>query len=203
MNRTLAGFGSMRGFGIAGVPNGFCGGIALLGANRHRPSVQQEGYSLSASGAQKLYSFMRAHTYNDPQQGVRPMCDPNGAMNIWGQYAGLKAIATGAHTLVDYAAFDLAMFHQTLREKAGLVAILVEWAYGRKLTTDEPGLDWHLTTIGAIDTLRAIEGEVGGYGTCDDDSSLNVWPARANPPIWHTFQTLEAAQPRAYIICGA
>ncbi len=203
---SLANFASMRGFGMVGVPNGFCGGIALLGANRHRPSVNNEGYTLSPAGAAKLYAFLRSHDYNDPYQGSRPMCDPNGAMNIWGVNAGLKAIASGTPILVDYDAFSkngLAAFHSMLRSTAGVKPIIVEWNFGQALTTDEPTLHRHFTTIGAIDTERPIEGEIGGYGTCDDDSSLNLWPARANPPIWHTFGTLENAQPMAYIIGAA
>lgn len=204
----LSGFSSMRGFGMAGVPTGFCGGIATLGANYHRPSVTNAGYSLSPSGAANLYRLFRNRTYNDPNQGVRLVCDPNGAMNIYGIAAGLAMIASGTPQLVDYNAFDLATYHQVIKDiLTRHTAVITEWANGQALGTDETNLHYHFTAIGGIDTERSnplVDGEyVGGYATCDDDSSLNLWPARANLPIWHAWPTLELAQPIAYVVCAA
>lgn len=203
----LPGFSSMRGFGMAGVPTGFCGGIAILGANRHRPSVANAGYALSPTGAANLYRYFRSHTYADPDQGMRLICDPNGAMNIFGIYAGLSHIASGAHQLVDYAAFTLDGYHTAIKNiLTRHTAVITEWANGMALGGDEPTLHYHFTAIGGIDTdgPAGVDGEyTGGYPTCDDDWSGNAWPARANPPVWHAWPTLEKAQPIAYVICAA
>lgn len=206
---VIPGFSSMRGFGMTGVPSGFCGGIAILGANYHRPSVTNAGYSLSPNGAANLYRYFRTHTYKDPGQGSRLMCDANGAMNIYGIFAGLSAIASGTHVLNDSGytgTFDLAGYHEAI--KAILTrhtAVITEWANGQALGGDEPNLHYHFTSLGGIDSARPdVDNEyTGGYATCDDDWSGNAYPARANLPVWHAWPTLELAQPIAYVVCAA
>ena len=182
---VLANFGSMRGFGIPGVPTGFCGGFAVLGVNTHRPSVQREGYSLSQGGAAKLFKLAYTRGY----------CASNGAMTIQGAYETLRAIATGTHTLVDEAHFSLAGYHQAIKDimtrHSGVITL---WANGRALPGDEEGLHYHFTGIGGIDDSGP------GYATCDDDWDGNEWPAQHNAPVWRTWDTLSAAQPIAYII---
>lgn len=213
MQRTLAGFSSMLGFGMAGVPSGFCGGIALLASWRQRPSVTNQGYTLSPQGAAKLYAHCRATTYTDPDQGVRLLCDANGAMNIFGMYACLSGLASGTHVLTDYASFELGAFHTALQTYAGVRALLIEWDNGRAFPGNETDLDWHFSTCGAIDTERPCERAIGAYGFADDDSQANVRPARANAPIWHVWESYDAngvgipgpiqnAGPRAYILAA-
>jgi len=187
----LPAFSSMRGFGISGVPNGFCGGFALLYANHHRPSVANEGYSLSDDGARRLYQLQRANGW----------CASNGAQNIYGNYNTLKKIATGTHKLIDYGAFNLQSFHADLHTYAGNRAIIVEWANGQAFPGNEVGLQYHFSTCGGISTDKLVEGLIGGYAFGDDDWSGNVWPAAPNPPVWHDWPTIVRAVPIAYIVC--
>lgn len=192
MSETLLpGFSSMRGFGIPGVPNGFCGGMAILYANNHRPSVGNKGYSLSDAGALNLYRYQRAHGW----------CEANGAQNIYATYNTEKAIASGTHRLVDYGAFNLSQFHTDLHQYAGHNAIIIEWANGQAFPGDESNLHYHFSTCGGISADDPIEGLRGGYAFGDDDAAANVSPANPNPPIWHTWPTIVRAQPIAYILC--
>ncbi len=203
-------FASMRGFGMSGVPNGFCGGIATLGVNTHRPSVQNAGYRLSPSGAAQLYRYARTHTFTDPDEGVRLICDPNGAMRIYGVHALLSGIASGQHRCVGYAgspggfSYDgwLADLRATVTRKTGMI---VEWANGLAFGGDETNLHYHFTGIGGEDSTHPdVTGEyAGSYATCDDDWSSNAWPARANPPVWRAKPTMDLAQPIAYVVCAA
>jgi hypothetical protein len=187
----LASFSSMRGFGIPGIPNGFCGGMALLYANQHRPSVAQEGYGLSLAGAKNLYTLQRA----------RGWCAANGAQTIDSCYATLQHIATGTHNLHGYSGFSMDAFHTTLKRYAGHNAIIVEWANGQAFPGNESGLHYHFSTCGGISSDRYVEGLVGGYAFGDDDSASNVAPPNPNPPIWHDWPTIVRAQPIAYIVC--
>jgi hypothetical protein len=122
-------------------------------------------------------------------------------MNIYQLDAGLRSIASGTHTLVDYSAFHLSDFHKTLQTDAGIRAVIVEYAYGGAFPSNEGALQYHFNAVLAIDDERPTEGYVGGYAFCDDDSSLNHRPAVANPPIWHCYPTIAKARPIAYIIC--
>jgi hypothetical protein len=191
---VLAGFGSMRGFGMPGVPNGFCGGIAILGANTHRPSVTNAGYSLSPAGARKLYNLMLGRGY----------CAQNGAQTIEGCFRGLSAIASGAHQLVDEAHFNATAYHEAVR---GIItrktAVITLWANGAALPGDEAGLHYHFTAIGGIDTQRPTDELIGGYAMCDDDYDGNAYPAQHNAPVWRTYPEMVAARPIAYIVCAA
>jgi hypothetical protein len=198
---SLSGFCSMSQFS-PGLPTGMCGGVAILGANRARPSVAAQGFDLSPTGQRNLLRYMRTHTYRDPNEGVRLLCDADGAMNIYGVYATQKLIASGTHVLVDYAAYNAARFTADIRTYAGRRAILVEFSNGQALISDEHGLHYHFDCIGGVDPTKPCEGEVGCYQTCDGDSAENLRPARANPPIDHTRQTLLAAVPIAYVICA-
>jgi hypothetical protein len=173
---VLAGFGSMRGFGMPGVPNGFCGGIAILGANTHRPSVTNAGYSLS----------------------------PVGARQIEGCFRGLSAIASGAHQLVDEAHFNATAYHEAVRGIiTRKTAVITLWANGAALPGDEAGLHYHFTAIGGIDTQRPTDELIGGYAMCDDDYDGNAYPAQHNAPVWRTYPEMVAARPIAYIVCAA
>jgi hypothetical protein len=185
---VLPGFGSMRGFGIPGVPNGFCGGFAVVSVNTHRPSVYDAGYSLTQAGMAKTFALAYQRHY----------CASNGAMTIQGAYALLSAIASGSHQLVDEAHFDMTTYHVALKDiltrQTGVITL---WANGQAFPGDELGLHYHFTGQGGIDTSGP------GYATSDDDWSGNVWPAAKDAPVWRTWTTLSAAQPIAYIICAA
>lgn len=196
VRRTIAGAASMCGFDCHGVvngkkitvPNGFCGGFAILYAVRCRPSVTAKGYTLSQQGAALLYSTLHA----------KGLCEDNGAMNIQQIHDALSLIASGNHELV--VDLDMDTFHAELKAKAGILPIIPLYANGRAFPGNETNLDYHFNCIEAIDNTRPTERAIGGYGFGDDDSIWNVHPARPNASIWHTWDTIAKAQPISYVV---
>lgn len=193
MDRSLPGFASIKQF-AEGVPNGFCGGAAILAALHNHID---DRYQLTPDGLEALYQYLVG----------RQLCDANGAMNIGHVFQAVRELYPAGLRDVELVSYgpgsDQAAFHQVLQANAGVRAIIVEYANGQALAGDEPGLHFHFECVGAISTEAHLpDAPFGGYGVCDGDSSENHQDGSATPPLWRPIQMLFRAQPIAYVICA-
>jgi hypothetical protein len=180
----LPGFATISEF-IAGL-SGDCGPTATLSAlNAHNP----QKWPLTAAALRAL----------DNEEIAGGWAERNGAQNIPSLDAYLTHIGV-AHVTVGYPpVFNLDTFHQYLKATAGHKPVIVEWALAGQLPGDEPGVHFHFSTVGGIDTGPKGDGVGGGYLWCDGDNRADDPVGVPRPPVMYTWQQIEAAQPIAYV----
>lgn len=179
----LPGFATLSEF-IAGL-NGDCGPTATLSAlNAHNP----QKWPLTAAALRAL----------DNEEIAGGWAEKNGAQNIPSLDGYLTHIGV-AHDTVGYAQFNLDVFHNALKIVAGHKPVIVEWALAGQLPGDEPGVHFHYSTVGGIDTGPTGDGVGGGYLWCDGDNRADDPNGVPRPPVMYTWQNILAAQPIAYV----
>ena len=179
----LPGFATLSEF-IAGL-NGDCGPTATLSAlNAHNP----QKWPLNAAALKAL----------DTEEIAEGFAEANGAQNITSLDAYLTKIGV-KHSTVGYAQFNLGIFHAYLKLVAGHSPVIVEWANAGALPGDEPGVHFHFSTVGGIDTGPAGDGVGGGYLWCDGDNRADDPNGVPRPPVLYTWANIAAAQPIACV----
>jgi hypothetical protein len=170
---------------ISGL-SGDCGPTATLSAlNWVNPSK----WPLTGAGLKSLDDWEIAHGF----------AESNGAQNI----TSMDTVFTQggvAHTTVGYDKFNLDTFHADLKLHSGHTPVVVEWSLAGALPGDEPGVHFHFSTDGGIDTGPKGDGVGGGYLWCDGDNRADDPNGAPRPPILYTWQQIVAAAPIAYII---
>lgn len=132
----------------------------------------------------------------------RGMAAENGAMNIPEMDAYLKALGV-SHSTVGYAAYTEAALHGRLKllaDPARRQLVIVEWsAAGKGLHDDEPGVQYHYSAFGGIDTGVKNDGVGGGYLRGDGDSRTDSSAGAPTDPILTRWSDIQAAKPIAFI----
>jgi hypothetical protein len=180
----LPGFASLSEF-IAGL-NGDCGPTATL-ALLHEFDAKR--WPLDAAALKAL----------DNSEIAGGFAESNGAQNITSLSNYLHTIQV-PHATVGYAVFNWDQFHTDLKANAGKNPVLVEWSKAGALPGDEPGVQFHFSTCGGINTGAKGDGVGGGYLWCDGDNRADDQSGAQRPPIFYTIQSVQAAAPCAYII---
>lgn len=127
----------------------------------------------------------------------------NGAENVPQMDGYLHAIGI-AHTTVGYAAFNLNNLHiamKNLADPAHRQLVIVEWSKaGAGLHDDEPGVQYHYSAFGGIDTGAKNDGVGGGYLRGDGDSNTDSSTGAPTAPILTRWDAIVAAAPIGYVL---
>jgi hypothetical protein len=186
MRTQLPGFATISEFTAS--LNGDCGPTATLSAlNAHNPTK----WPLTPAALRAL----------DNEEIAGGFAERNGAQNIPHLDAYLSKIGV-KHETVGYGAFNLDAFHAYLKAAAGHKPVIVEWANAGALPGDEPGVHFHYSTCGGIDTGSDGSGAIdkgAGYVWCDGDNRADDPNGVPRPPVLYTWPQIVAAQPIAYV----
>lgn len=184
MRTFLPGFATLSEF-VAGL-NGDCGPTATLAAL----------HCLDPARGPLTPAALKALDADEIGHGF---AEANGAQNIPHMSAYLDRIGV-RHTTYGYDNCPLDLVHTTLKALAGVKPVIVEWANAGALPGDEPGVHFHFSTCGGIDTGPNGDGAGGGYLWCDGDNRADDPGGRPRPPVLYTWQQIAAAQPIAMIV---
>lgn len=185
MARTvLPGFATLSEF-VAGL-NGDCGPTATLAALH---LVDPARWPLSPAGLKAL----------DSDEIANGFAEANGAQNIPSLAGYLDRVGV-RHTTYGYDTCTVDLVHATLKALAGVKPIIVEWSNAGALPGDEPGVHFHFSTCGGIDTGPAGDGIGGGYLWCDGDNRADDPGGQPRPPVLYTWGDIQAAQPIAMVV---
>lgn len=183
--RTLPGFRSLSEFGAY---HGDCGECAALGVLH---TLDPQRFPLTLTELNHLTSDAIAHSEADAAL--------SGGMNIPHLDAMLARLGI-AHTAVGYADFTIDKLHADLKANAGARGVIVEWSRGGALPGDEPGVQYHYSSCGGIDTGPAGDGIGGCYLWCDGDNSASTKADGGSNALRYTWSQVVAAAPIAYIL---
>jgi len=184
MRTILPGFATLSEF-VTGL-HGDCGPTATLAALH---CLDPARWPLTPAGLRALDADEIGHGF----------AEANGAQNIPALSAYLDRIGV-RHTTYGYGACPLDLVHSTLKALAGRQPIIVEWANAGALPGDEPGVRFHYSTCGGIDTGPKGDGVGGGYLWCDGDNRADDAGGAPRPPVLYTWAQIVAAQPIAMIV---
>lgn len=188
MRFVYPGFASYSEF-TAGY-TGDCGPTALLMALH---CVDPHRWPLTPDALRALVEDIQRH--NDAAG--------NGAQNVPQMDGYLHALGI-AHTTVGYQQFGLGALHARLKQLADPAhrpgVMIVEWsAAGKGLHDDEPGVQYHYSAFGGIDTGVKNDGVGGGYLRGDGDSNTDNAKGGPSQPILTRWDAIAAAIPIAWV----
>lgn len=189
MRAALLGFATISEFVNELSLTGDCGPTATLAALH---CVDPIRWPLTPAGLKALDADEIAHGF----------AEKNGAQNIPQLDAYLSHLGV-AHYTVGYAQFSFDRFHADLKSLSGKHPIIPEWSLAGALPGDEPGVHFHFSADGGIDTGPHGDGAGGGYLFCDGDNRADDGSGKARPPILYTIQQIAAAKPIAYVVVTA
>lgn len=186
MRTILPGFSTISEFVNQLGLNGDCGPTATLGALHEVDPVR---WPLTPAALHAL----------DSDEIANGFAEANGAQNIPSLSNYLDRIGV-KHTTYGYGACPIDLVHSTLKSLAGKQPVLVEWALAGALPGDEPGVHFHFSTCGGLDTGPAGDGIGGGYLWCDGDNRADDPNGVPRPPVLYTWPQIVAAQPIAMVV---